>query len=188
MTERGTTTTERSDAIAMLLDDHRELRKLFGEFARADRGDRAACRGIVELACAELAFHTALEEEIFYPAARGHLGDDQRLIDEAEVDHAAAKALIALLAAFAPDDPSYVGTFLRLTERVNDHIANEEREIFPRLASAAFDAAGVTVNMRRRKEELLGAVATPAQAEPSLEAEGRGEPTAGEALRQAERA
>jgi hemerythrin-like domain-containing protein len=181
------TTLERRDAIAMLRDDHRELRRLFGEFARTDGGDREARRGIVELACAEFGFHTALEEECFYPAARAHLGHDQRLIHEAAADHEEAKALIARLRSLAPDDPSYLATFTVLAGRVNDHIAKEEAVIFPRLESGALDLERVAADMRRRREELMGAIDTPAQAEPSLEAEGRSEPTAGEALRAAGR-
>jgi hemerythrin-like domain-containing protein len=175
------------DAIAVLMSDHRELRRLFSEFARTDRGDREACRGIVELACAELAYHSTLEEEHFYPAARAHLGDDQRLIDEAEAAHGRARALIARLRSLTPDDAAYHQTFIALAGEVNDHVAKEEALIFPRLTTDGFDADRVAADMRRRKDELMGAIDTPEQAEPSREAEGAGEPAADEALRQAER-
>ena len=38
--------------------------------------------------------HATIEEEIFYPAARVVL-DDEALVDEADVEHACAKDLIA---------------------------------------------------------------------------------------------
>ena len=41
-----------------------------------------------------LTVHATIEEEIFYPAARVVL-DDEALVDEADVEHACAKDLIA---------------------------------------------------------------------------------------------
>jgi hypothetical protein len=42
----------------------------------------------------ELTVHTQIEEEIFYPAVREAIKDTD-LLDEAEVEHASAKDLIA---------------------------------------------------------------------------------------------
>jgi iron-sulfur cluster repair protein YtfE (RIC family) len=49
---------------------------------------------LMDAVCAELKMHTRIEEEIFYPALRKALPDDQDLLNEAEVEHAAAKDLI----------------------------------------------------------------------------------------------
>ncbi|HYM47303.1 MAG TPA: hemerythrin domain-containing protein [Burkholderiaceae bacterium] len=56
--------------------------------------------------CAELTVHTQVEEEIFYPASREVL-DEEDLVDEAIVEHASAKDLIAQLADMPPDDDLY---------------------------------------------------------------------------------
>ena len=51
-------------------------------------------RALVERICAALTIHATVEEEIFYPAVRAEI-DDQDLMDEADVEHASAKDLIA---------------------------------------------------------------------------------------------
>ena len=76
------------DAVSMLMEDHKKVQKLFRDFDKAhDKQDDETCQQIVELVCAELEVHTTLEEELFYPAAREVLGEDEELIDEAEIEH-----------------------------------------------------------------------------------------------------
>src|SRR6478752_10718048 len=79
------------DAIAILKDDHRAVEKLFKEFegAKGDGRKEKLARQI----CLELTVHTAIEEEIFYPACEGKIDDD--LLKESYVEHDAAKLLIA---------------------------------------------------------------------------------------------
>jgi hypothetical protein len=83
-TRRSKSTNRNDDAIAMLMQDHKRVQKLFREFERLDHDDPEACRELVELACTELKVHTTLEEEIFYPAVRKAFDeDDEALLDEA---------------------------------------------------------------------------------------------------------
>jgi hypothetical protein len=51
-------------------------------------------QALADKICLALTVHAQIEEEIFYPAARGEIDDDD-LLDEAEVEHASAKQLIA---------------------------------------------------------------------------------------------
>ena len=53
--------------------------------------------------CRELTIHTTIEEEILYPALREAL-DDEDLLDEADVEHAGAKELIAKIRVGAAGD------------------------------------------------------------------------------------
>ncbi|MDV6320855.1 hemerythrin domain-containing protein, partial [Chromohalobacter sp. HP20-39] len=54
--------------LSMLLDDHREVRKLFKDFAQEKH--EVNRESIAREACEKLTVHTQLEEEIFYPAVR----------------------------------------------------------------------------------------------------------------------
>jgi hemerythrin-like domain-containing protein len=56
--------------------------------------------------------HAKVEEELFYPAARKAIKDED-LMNEAEVEHDSAKSLIRQLERMKPDDPKYVATFTR---------------------------------------------------------------------------
>jgi hemerythrin-like domain-containing protein len=171
------------DAVAMLTEDHKQVRELFRAFAGAERRDFQAGRAIVALTCTELKVHTSLEREIFYPAARSKLNNhDAALIDAAEVEHRAVDALIARLERLSPDDPAYAATFTVLAAYVDHHITAEQNRVFPAVKRARLDLGAVAADLRKRKQELMGAVDTPGQTEPSLQAEGSEEPTAAEAL------
>ena len=87
-----------TDATELLAADHREVERAFARYRTlADAGGAAAERSpLAEEICTLLTVHAAIEEEIFYPEARA-AGVDADLLDEAEVEHAAAKDLIAQL-------------------------------------------------------------------------------------------
>lgn len=55
--------------------------------------------------CSELIIHTKLEEEIFYPACREEI-DEEDLIQEAQVEHDSAKVLISDLIGARPTIPT----------------------------------------------------------------------------------
>jgi hemerythrin superfamily protein len=177
--------TKQPDAIEMLIADHKRVAKLFKEFEKVDHEDAEASREIVEMACAELKVHTTLEEEIFYPAVREALGEEEELLNEAEIEHASAKELIAKLEGLEAGDAYYTAAFTVLAEYVRHHVKEEQNEMFPKVKKSALDLDALAEAMRERKEELMGGVDTPGQAEPTEMAEGADEPGAGQALRQA---
>ena len=84
---------QRIDALALLKADRKELFKSYDELvdAEGDDGEKAMMAAQI---CSMLTVHATIEEEIFYPAARENI-DDQDLLDEAEVEHASVKDLIS---------------------------------------------------------------------------------------------
>jgi hemerythrin superfamily protein len=73
------------DAIALLKSDHKKVKALFSEFDKLkDDGANEDKAAIVAQICKELKIHTAIEEEIFYPAVRKAI-EDSDLMDEALV-------------------------------------------------------------------------------------------------------
>ena len=83
------------DAIALLKADHRKVEGLFKKFEAARNG--AVKKALAKEICTELSVHTMIEEEIFYPACRPGVEEDQ--MDEAYVEHDGAKVMIAELLA-----------------------------------------------------------------------------------------
>src|SRR6267154_1043385 len=61
-------------AIAILKKDHDTVKGLFDEFEKAETPARKS--KIIEQALPELKIHAILEEEIFYPTVRAHVGKD----------------------------------------------------------------------------------------------------------------
>jgi hypothetical protein len=146
--------TARTEVITTLKDDHKRVKRLFREFEKpAVKANRQSVAALVGEACAALEMHTTLEEEIFYPAARECLPDAD-LIDEAEIEHASAKELIAQLEAMTPDDPRYAATFKVLGEYVKHHIQEEETEMFPQMAKRDCDWVELQRKMTERRSVL----------------------------------
>jgi hemerythrin superfamily protein len=143
------------DAIEMLMADHKKVKKLFGNFAsHKDDGDDEDKSAIVKLICNELKIHTALEEEIFYPAVRKAIQDSD-LMDEALVEHAGAKDLIAQLEDADPEDDLYDAKVTVLGEQIDHHVKEEEGDMFPKAKKAKVDTAALGVQMLKRKKVLM---------------------------------
>jgi hemerythrin-like domain-containing protein len=158
--------TARSEIIEELKEDHKRVKQAFRQAEKLDaEEDGEELREIVEQTCAELEVHARLEEEVFYPAAREVLKDEQ-LIDEAEVEHGSAKALIAQLRGMGPDDEKYAATFKVLGEYVNHHVREEENEIFPGLEGrSGAQWEEVRDQMTTRREELMAEMGLVQEAE-----------------------
>ena len=145
------------DAIALLKQDHASVKKALKEFEKMDHQDTAAMQELVTTVCGELKVHTAIEEEIFYPAVRAAI-EDEDLMNEAQVEHQSAKELIAQLENMEPSDPLYAATFTVLGEYVQHHVKEEESEMFPQVKKAEIDLKALGEEMMARKESLMAAV------------------------------
>lgn len=142
------------DALRMLMDDHKKVKKMFDEFEKIkDKADDEQKQLLVETACAELTIHAQLEEEMFYPAARDAI-EEMDLLDEAEVEHASAKQLISELSTMQPGDDMYDAKFKVLGEYVKHHIEEEEKELFPLIKKSELDLADMAEEMQERKMAL----------------------------------
>lgn len=145
------------DAIELLKKDHASVKKAFKEFEKMDHEDTATMQELVTMVCNELKVHTTIEEEIFYPAVREAI-EDEDLMNEAQVEHQSAKDLITQLEAMKPDDPLYAATFTVLCEYVEHHVKEEESEMFPEVKKAKLDLEALGEQMMARKEALMAAV------------------------------
>jgi hemerythrin superfamily protein len=146
-----------TDAIEMLTADHKEVKALFkqyDELVESD-GDDDAKGALADEICQKLSVHAALEEELFYPAAREVLGEDEDLVDEADVEHATAKDLIAQLEGMNPGDALYDAKVKVLGEYIDHHVKEEEGEMFPKVKKGKLDGAAIGLEMADRKAELL---------------------------------
>lgn len=141
------------NAFELLEHDHREVEEWLDEFDELeDDEDRKG--ELAKEICLALTVHAQIEEEIFYPAARDATGDDD-LIDEAVVEHAAVKHMIAEIEKIKPGEELYDAKLRVLGEMVKRHIREEEEELFPELQSAKMDLDAVGKELAERKEELM---------------------------------
>lgn len=144
-----------ADAVALLEADHKEVKQMFkayGELVKSD-GDSTQKQALAEEICASLTVHATIEEEIFYPAVRQAI-DEQDLLDEAEVEHASCKDLITQIQSMDPDDELYDARVTVLGEYIEHHVKEEEGEMFPKAKKAKLDTAALGAEMMARKDEL----------------------------------
>src|SRR4030095_6754927 len=127
------------DAIALLKADHRKVEQLFEKFESARGAEQK--QHLAEQICTELTVHTIIEEEIFYPACKEKVEDDD-LVEEALVEHDGAKVLVAELEAGSPDEEFYDAKVSVLSEMIKHHVKEEEKRsegLFAKAREAGLD-------------------------------------------------
>jgi len=132
------------------MEDHDYVKKAFRAFEKIDE---EAQPGLVKQVCEALKVHTKIEEEIFYPAVRKAIKDED-LMNEAEIEHQSAKTLIRQLERMKPSDPKFVATFTVLGEYVNHHVKEEEEEMFPKVRRARVNLRALGARLMGRKIRL----------------------------------
>jgi hemerythrin-like domain-containing protein len=137
-------------AIALLTEDHDYVKKAFRAFEKMDEEDQPA---LVKQVLQALKVHTRIEEEVFYPAVRKAIKDED-LMNEAEVEHDSAKVLIRQLERMKPSDPKFAATFTVLGEYVNHHVKEEESEMFPKARRARVNLKGLGAKLMGQKIKL----------------------------------
>ena len=146
-----------NDAIKLLESDHRQVEKWFKEF-EATNGQKTKAK-LAEQICLALKVHTQIEEEIFYPASREALSSEQEeMVDEAVVEHAAAKTLIAEIEAMEVGEELFDAKVKVLQEMIEHHVGEEEEDYFPACRKTDMDLEAIGMQMAQRKEELMAQI------------------------------
>jgi hypothetical protein len=139
------------NALSLLKEDHARVKALFERFEKA-RGEEQKSK-LAETICTELKIHAQIEEEIFYPAAREAL-EDEELLDEAQVEHESAKQLIAQIEGSGPSGELFDAKVKVLGEYVMHHVKEEEGELFREVRGTDLDLAALGEQLKQRKEQL----------------------------------
>ena len=122
-----------TDAIVLLKQDHKELRKVFRDFTAAGpnatkrKGDLVA--RMIEL----LTVHTYIENEVMYPEVRELLPDLTDDVLESYEEHHVADVLCSELFAMSSDADRFDAKTTVLIETVTHHMDEEENDWFPKV-------------------------------------------------------
>jgi hemerythrin superfamily protein len=122
-----------TDAIVILKNDHKQIRRLFKQFQSAGESDTARKDQIVKEIIEALTVHTYLENEVMYPEVRKLLPDLEEDVLESYEEHHVADVLCAELYAMKPGDERFDAKTTVLIENVTHHIEEEEQEWFPKV-------------------------------------------------------
>ncbi len=120
------------NALQLLKQDHDKVKRLFAEFDSVDDGAPARKQELAAEIFRELQLHSRIEEEIFYPAVNAKAdAQGKELVEDSYDAHAEVDELIEELKGMDPSDPDYSDKFQELMDDVEDHIDEEESEMFP---------------------------------------------------------
>ena len=124
------------DAITLLRTDHRAVEQLFKKFEKA--GDRAHIekRRIVDRIIEELSIHAAIEEQLFYPAARANVPATEDIVFESLEEHHIVKWLLSELEGLDPAHERFDAKVTVLIENVRHHVEEEQTDFFPKVRNA----------------------------------------------------
>jgi hemerythrin superfamily protein len=135
-----------TDAIVVLKEDHKRIKRLFKEFQQAGRSATAKKGQLVNQMLEELTVHTYLENEVMYPSVRKALPDLEEDVLESYEEHHVADVLCMELATMTADDEHFDAKTTVLIENVTHHIEEEEQDWFPK----------VRAGLSRRELQALG--------------------------------
>ncbi len=120
------------NALDILKKDHDKVKELFAEYDTLS-GDGAKKNEVAQTVLRELELHSRVEEDIFYPALRARSGKEgKELVKHSVSEHHEIDDLVSELRDTDPSDPDFDDKFQELMEDVEEHIEEEETEMFPK--------------------------------------------------------
>jgi len=154
MTPRRNDDTHPADAIAMLKADHQRIRYLAAHYEATTNPE--AQWTIAEDVLGELEVHAQLEEQIFYPAVADQSDEGERLAQGSLEEHQILRHLIQELRDMGPQIRGFDAKFKDLIHNVEDHVADEEAELFPFVEVTLQDDLGALMEaIRALKAQIL---------------------------------
>ena len=126
------------DAIGTLIQDHNHVKRMFTEYAQLNDRAKSRRKVLADQICDALTIYARVEEEVFYPAVREFIAD-QDLVDAAVHDHAAARLLIDQIEDMEPGDYLYDEKLELLASIIEQHMRDEEDELFPKVRRTSLD-------------------------------------------------
>lgn len=160
------------DACDLLDADHKAVKALFKEYATlVESRSRASAkkRQLADQICRELTVHATIEEEIFYPAVRKAIKDDA-LMNEATVEHASAKDLIAQILEMDVKDEMFDAKVTVLGEYIDHHVKEERSEMFAQARKTKLDLVKMAEQLKQRKQALMAEADAGDMAKPAPDA------------------
>jgi hemerythrin-like domain-containing protein len=116
------------NALMLLKNDHSALRNLLNRFDRVVNMDSVKRSELLDQIRRELYIHFKVEEQIFYPALKALNGG--HLVFQAIKEHRDIDDLLTQISRLKPNDRSFDEKLETLLEEVDQHIEDEEEEIF----------------------------------------------------------
>ena len=118
------------DALDLLVEQHDKVELLFEQIENEEQTERK--QFLFDELADNIAAHSTIEEQIFYPAMRAKQTQD--ILLESTEEHLAIKRVLADLMAIGLDDERFEAKLKVMKEEIHHHAKEEEEEVlFPKL-------------------------------------------------------
>lgn len=124
------TMTQKRDVVAVLLEQHEQIKSLFQRVAMAQGTQK---RELFEELVRLLAVHESAEEIVVHPTARQEIADGEQVVSRRLKEEHEAKHELAELYDLGVDHPDFNDRLGTLAQAVIRHAEHEESEEFPQL-------------------------------------------------------
>jgi hemerythrin superfamily protein len=122
------------NALTLLKQDHGNVEELFHRFETCAPTDTTEMGRIRDKVIEHLAKHSQIEEQVFYPAVRAKLGDENAFeVLEGLEEHHVVKQTLAELEKMSPTHDRFRAKMTVLIESVRHHVKEEEEELFEKV-------------------------------------------------------
>jgi len=141
------------DVVDVLTSDHAEITALLAVLRAESDPQRA--RDLADTVIAELVRHSVSEEMHVYPAIRKHLPAGDQAVEHDIEEHKEIESLLEELEKADAAGPEFHDVVQQLTQVLDDHVADEEREQFPQLRARIPAAELVEIGARVERAQRL---------------------------------
>ena len=122
-----------ADAITLLRQDHRDVKRMFREWMKLGPRANTQKRRLADRILVELARHSQAEELLVYPRLRNEIpGLDDDVLESLE-EHHIVKTVCSELETLPVQDERFKAKMTVLMENVVHHADEEEETLFPRM-------------------------------------------------------
>ncbi|MFI6262587.1 hemerythrin domain-containing protein [Micromonospora sp. NPDC051006] len=128
------TASREQDVLDLLVEQHNEIKSLFGQVARAQGAEK---RELFESLVRLLAVHESAEEIVVHPTAARKIEDGSALVEPRKREEDQAKRDLAALYDLGTEHPDFDAKLTQLANAVIGHASHEETEEFPALRRSA---------------------------------------------------
>ncbi|MEV7228237.1 MULTISPECIES: hemerythrin domain-containing protein [Polymorphospora] len=131
------TTNVKHDVVDLLVDQHGQIKSLFGQLARAGGTQK---RELFEDLVRLLAVHESAEEIVVHPSARRRIDGGDSVTERLRHEEDQAKHELHALYELGVDHPDFDARLAKLSDAVIAHATREETEEFPSLRKSLSSA------------------------------------------------
>jgi hemerythrin superfamily protein len=143
-------TGTQGDWFDTLRNEHQMTLAIFDAIEATDESQTTTRTHLLAKLKYALAKHANQEENVIYPAL--HEADDHAHADELTSDHGYVKTYLYELEGMANDDPAWMARVADFRTMLEEHIREEENEIFPAFRAKLSEAKNEELTAMMAKE------------------------------------